>query len=62
MNSRLNPILMALTTVVVSLATGCGHEVESPAITAPPAAAAGLRGPATPDLLCVDRKDRKSVV
>lgn len=39
------------------LLSGCGHETDSPALTAGPASAgAGQKGPADPDIVCVDQK------
>jgi hypothetical protein len=57
LKTRLNLLLLVLAVVASPLAEGCGHQIDSPDLSAgTPSAAAGQPGPATPDLLCVEHK------
>lgn len=55
---RPSPALLRLVVVLIAVvfSGGCGHEIDSPSLSAgPPATTPGQQGPAKPDLLCVER-------
>ena len=51
--------LLLGTIFVVAQAVGCGHDLESPAVTSDPPGTSGQPGPAAPDLVCVEQLTTK---